>query len=117
MLLENYLPKIIFNGLKRYLDLVDVNEIRIRLNSPVIVTVKNKKYYLGENGFTEVDKAIVCDYTMLQDIVYKLCENSVYCVNDNLKCGFITLKQGIRVGLCGEVVTEDSKVKTIKIEK
>lgn len=114
MLLENYLPKIIFNGLKRYLDLVDVNEIRIRLNSPVIVTVKNKKYYLGENGFTEVDKAIVCDYTMLQDIVYKLCENSVYCVNDNLKCGFITLKQGIRVGLCGEVVTEDSKVKTIK---
>lgn len=113
-MLENYLPKVIYNGLKRYLNLVDVNEIRIRLNSPVIVTVKNKKYYLGENGFAEVDKAIVCDYTMLQEIVYKLCENSVYSVNDNLKCGFITLKQGVRVGICGEVVTENGVVKTIK---
>lgn len=113
-MLENYLPKIIYNGLKKYLNLVDVNEIRIRLNSPIIVTVKNKKYYLGENGFADIDNAIVCDYTMLQDIVYKLCENSVYSVNDNLKCGFITLKHGVRVGICGEVVTEDGKVKTIK---
>lgn len=113
-MLEKYLPETIYNAVKKYLNLIDVNEIRIRLNSPIIVSVKNKKYYLGENGFSSSDKAIICDYTMLQDIVYKLCENSIYSVNDNLKCGFITLPKGIRVGISGEVVTEDGKVRTIK---
>ncbi len=113
-MLEKYLPKSIYNAVKKYLSLVDVNEIRIRLNSPVVVSVKNKKYYLGENGFCSVDQAIVCDYIMLQDIVYKLCENSVYSVNDNLKCGFVTLPKGIRVGVAGEVVTENGRVQTIK---
>ncbi len=113
-MLEKYLPKSIYNAVKKYLNLIDVNEIRIRLNSPVVVSVKNKKYYLGENGFSSLDKAIICDYVMLQDIVYKLCENSVYSVNDNLKCGFVTLPKGIRVGVAGEIVTENDKVQTIK---
>lgn len=113
-MLKNYLPLSIYNGVKRYLNLVDVNEIRIRLNNPIIVSVKNKKYYLGEQGFCDKEQAIVCNYTMLQEIVYKLCENSVYSVNDNLKCGFITLPDGIRCGISGEVVSEDDKIKTIK---
>lgn len=113
-MLKNYLPLSIYNGVKRYLNLVDVNEIRIRLNNPIIVSVKNKKYYLGEQGFCDKEQAIVCNYTMLQEIVYKLCENSVYSVNDNLKCGFITLPNGIRCGISGEVVSEDDKIKTIK---
>lgn len=113
-MLEKYLPSNVYHGIKRYLGMVDFNEIRIRLNSPIVVSFKNRKYYLGENGFAKLDDAIICDYAMLQDIVYKLCENSVYSVNDNLKSGFITLPKGIRVGVAGEVVTEGGSIKTIK---
>lgn len=113
-MLKNYLPNYIYNALKRYLDLVDFNEIRIRVNAPIIVSIKNKKYYLGENGCCNREDAIVCDYEILQNIVYKLCENSVYSVNDFLKCGYITLPTGIRVGISGEVVSEKGQVVTIK---
>lgn len=113
-MLEGYLPSEIYDAIKKYLDMVDINEIRIRLNAPIIVSVKNKKYYLGKNGFCERKNAIFCDYSMLQNIVYKLCENSVYSVNDSLKHGYITLKEGVRVGIVGEVVTEGESVRTIK---
>jgi len=113
-MLENYLPSNIVNALKRYEDLIELNEIRLRVNKPIIVSVKNKKYYLGERGFTSKENAIVCDYTVIQTIVYKMCENSVYSVNDYIKNGYITLQGGIRVGLTGEVISEDDKVTTIK---
>ena len=113
-MLENYLPKNIYNGIKKYLDLIDLNEIRMRVDAPIIVTVRNKKYFLGETGFCDKEKAIVMDYLSLQSFVYNLCENSVYTINDYLKCGYITLPHGVRVGITGEVVTENGLVKTIK---
>jgi len=113
-MLKSYLPENVCNALKRYLNLIDLNEIRLRIDAPIIVSVKNKKYYLGENGFCERKDAIFCDYLTLQSIVYKMCESSVYSVNDYLKEGFITLKGGFRVGICGEVVVESEKIKTIK---
>ena len=51
---------------------------------------------------------------MLKEFVINICESSVYSVNDYLKCGYITLPKGVRVGICGEVVTENGVVKTIK---
>ena len=36
-MLEGYLPIKVYNGLKRYFDLVELNEIRFRLNNPVII--------------------------------------------------------------------------------
>lgn len=113
-MLEGYLPSEIYEPIKRYLNNVDVNEIRLRLNAPIIVSVKNKKYYLGKSGFCERKNAIFCSYSLLQNIVYKLCENSVYTVNDSLKYGYVTLPEGARVGIAGEVVFENGSVRTIK---
>jgi len=113
-MLKNYLPTPVYNEIKKYLDLVDLNEIRMRVDAPIIVTVKNRKYYLGENGFCDKEKAIIMDYISIQSFVYNLCENSVYTINDYLKCGYITLPHGIRVGITGEVVYENGQVKTIK---
>ena len=113
-MLENVLPQNIANALNRYQNLIELNEIRLRVNKPVVVIVKNKKYYLGERGFTSLENAIVLDYESIQRIVFKMCDNSVYSVNDCIKNGYITLQGGIRVGLTGEVVSEQGQVTTIK---
>ena len=113
-MLESYLPTNIVNALNRYKDLIELNEIRLRVNKPIIVSVKAKKYYLGNHGFCNKEDAIICDYATIQSIVYKFAENSVYSVNDYIKNGYITLKGGIRVGLAGEVVSENGQVTTIK---
>ena len=85
-----------------------------RKNAYIFHCIKNKKYFVGEHGFSNYDNAIICSYEMLQDFVYKLCDNAVYAVNDQLKQGFITLPNGVRVGICGEVVYDESKILTIK---
>ncbi len=113
-MLKRYLPEIIYNTIARYLNYADINEIRLRVNCPLVVCIKNKKYFVGEKGFCDYDNAIICDYDMMQNFVYRLCDNAVYAVNDQLKQGFITLPKGVRVGICGEVVYEQGKVVTIK---
>lgn len=113
-MLRKYLPEIIYNSIARYINYADINEIRLRVNCPLIVCIKNKKYFVGEKGFCDYSHAIICTYEMMQEFVYKLCDNAVYAVNDQLKQGFVTLPKGVRVGICGEVVYNDNEVVTIK---
>jgi len=113
-MLKRYLPDVIYNAIARHLNYADINEIRMRVNCPLVVCIKNKKYFVGVNGFSDYDNAIICTYEMMQDFVYKMCDNAVYAVNDQLKQGFITLPKGVRVGICGEVVYNEGQVITIK---
>lgn len=113
-MLKKYLPNEIYVAINRALNFKDINEIRLRIGCPIIICVKNQKFYLGEFGVTEIDKALICTNEMLQDFVYKICDKSVYAVNDSLKMGYITLPYGIRVGICGEIVMQENKIVTIK---
>lgn len=113
-MLRRYLPEVIYNTIARHLNYADINEIRMRVNCPLVICIKNKKYFIGERGFSDYDNAIICSYEMMQEFVYRLCDNAVYAVNDQLKQGFITLPKGVRVGICGEVVYDNGKVVTIK---
>lgn len=111
---EGYLPAKIYNALKKYLKMYDLNEIRLRVGSPIILVIKNKKYYLGEHGLCDKNRAIICEYNTLQEFIHRICDNSIYSVNDYLKTGYIMLANGLRVGVAGEVVSENGQVKTIK---
>ena len=113
-MLKRYLPEVIYNAIARHLNYAEINEIRMRVNCPLVICIKNKKYFISEHGFSDYSNAIICSYEMMQEFVYRLCDNAVYAVNDQLKQGFITLPKGVRVGICGDVVYEDGKVVTIK---
>lgn len=87
-----------------YINYSTLYEVRLRLNQPLIVNI------CGENK--------VLDYIVKQsDIEYVLnkCSNdSLYTVNDQITNGYICMDRGVRVGVCGEIVTVDGKIKTIK---
>ena len=72
--------------------------------------VKNKKYYLKDDSGNYIKPSTM----IIENFIRKISENSIYAFNDNIKNGFITLPKGIRVGICGTVVMEGSKVITIK---
>ena len=50
----------------------------------------------------------------MQSIMQRLSKRSLYSINDQLIDGYITYDGGIRVGVCGEVVSVDNNIKTIK---
>lgn len=83
---------------------VAIDEIRLRRELPVTVTVSGKSLYLGENGQVSFlpEKPIICDGALLQDAFLRLCDNSVFTHTDELSEGFISVKGGFRAGVCGD---------------
>ena len=109
-MLKDYLDRDIYNLITKTFNFSEITEIRMRANENLIVVVKNKKYYLkDDNGeFVKISKNII------ENFVRRASENSIYAFNDNIVNGFITLAKGIRVGMCGNIVTDGDKIVTVK---
>ena len=90
-------------------------ELRLRVDNPVVVNILGENYYLNDNELSKDNcNAIIINSSTLQSIMQRLVKRSLYSVNDQLINGYISYDGGIRVGVCGEVVTADNEIKTIK---
>lgn len=99
----NYFPKQIVKYLKEYVSTLNyelLEEIRIRVNRPILIKYNNQ---------LEVLDYIVKSEDILEIMGY-ITENSIYSYQKQICEGFITLKGGHRVGISGNVVMEDNKV-------
>ncbi|WP_180375504.1 stage III sporulation protein AA [Clostridium thermarum] len=90
--------------LKKLPNLDKLQEIRIKANNPVILNLDNQECILNYISTMED----------LKTIMQRTSNYSLYAFEEEIKQGFITIKGGHRVGLCGKCVMEDNKVKTIK---
>lgn len=82
-----------------------VYEIRLRAGAPVVVCISGRNFLLEKSTVTRTD---------LDTIIHKASHYSIYAVNEQIKQGFMTIHGGIRIGLCGEVVSEKDDISTIK---
>ncbi|MBV7275054.1 stage III sporulation protein AA [Clostridiaceae bacterium UIB06] len=81
-----------------------LQEIRIRIDKPLIFEVGNR----------EIINKYIPKTEELKSIIQKMSNYSIYAFDDELKQGYITIKGGHRVGVCGKCVIEKNEVKTIK---
>jgi stage III sporulation protein AA len=96
-----------------------VYEIRLRANSPIIVCISGRSFYVTSQGAVQslqgaAGEIIAVTRTDLDTIIHKASNYSIYAVNEQIKQGFITIHGGIRIGICGEIVSENGKISTIK---
>ncbi|MBM7651577.1 stage III sporulation protein AA [Neobacillus cucumis] len=82
----------------------EVEEIRIRINRPIEITLKGSPRFLSyiiqpEDAF---------------HLLNKISHFSIYTLEEELKRGYITISGGHRIGLAGKVILEDGKVKAIR---
>ncbi len=112
-MLKNILP-MRFNRSLDFLKVDKLSEIRLRVGQPTVLNYGGR-YYLGENGLADNEQnSLKVASQELNDIIFRACECSVYAHNEELRQGYITLNNGVRIGICGEVVIENNEVKTIK---
>ena len=101
---EKIFPKPLQFKLEKILKDKELQEIRIKTEKPVIIITSS-----GEQ---------IIDYTADRDdlkyIMQRISNYSLYAYEEDIRQGFITIRGGHRVGLAGECVMEDGKVKTIK---
>jgi len=81
-----------------------LEEIRIRMNRPVEITLKGSPTFLPYR--IKEEDAI--------QLMNKISQFSIYTLEEELKRGFITISGGHRIGLAGKVILEEGKVKAIR---
>lgn len=95
------------NGLLNEYGLDDIYEIRVRANAPLIILTKS-----GQVEFNRVD--LILTQNQLNKCLLMLTEHSLYAHIQTISQGYVTMKNGIRVGVCGTCVIENNEVKIIK---
>ena len=112
-MLEGILPDEIF-GILNKINFNKINEIRLRANKPILVSCGKSKFFLSENGLeNKLSSAIFATKTMIEDIIFRASEYSIYSVNEQIKKGFIMTKDGIRMGIGGNLIEEAGVIKTM----
>ena len=81
-----------------------INEIRLRINRKVIVIVSGVEVFLD----------VTVTLKDLLDILVRVSKNSIYAIQNDINNGFVVILGGHRIGICGEVVMQDGKIKNIK---
>lgn len=113
-MIDKLFPKFFLDALNKC-PVAKINEIRLRINKKVVISIGGKSYFLGVTGLTgNSEKSMVSDKNLILDVFKNACENSVYAFSNQIRNGFITVKGGIRIGICGEAVWEKNSLKTLK---
>lgn len=99
----SYLPEKLKSAIYK-LGLSDVSEIRIRNSCPVMIIKKGNKLFLDKFILNKAD---------IDEIVLKICKQSIYSFEQQIKQGFITTDKGERIGLSGEIVFNADAVNSI----
>ena len=94
-----------------------LEEIRIRADKPLIIRERNGEWYADQEGrwIKEQGKARSMTYKEIQELVDYWCKDSRYAFQKELKGGYLTIRGGHRIGLCGEIVIgEEGRIQTVK---
>lgn len=102
--LEKFLNDPIIQLLNKINELDKLQEIRIRLDKPLILQVDNR----------EIITKYIPKREDLNSIMQRFSRYSIYAFDEEIRQGYITIKGGHRVGICGSCVIENNSVKTIK---
>lgn len=84
--------------------IADIEEIRLRINRPIEVSIRGTPYFLGYRAKEEDGL----------HLLNKISHFSIYALDEELKRGYITISGGHRVGLAGKVILENGQVKAIR---
>ncbi|KMY54733.1 stage III sporulation protein AA [Bacillus sp. FJAT-27231] len=80
-----------------------IEEIRVRIGKPIEV-IAGRPFHLSHIVTLEEGQALV----------NKLSQHSFYALDEELRCGYLTIEGGHRVGLAGKVILEEGKVKALR---
>lgn len=101
---------------KLAIDFDKLQEIRLRMNSPLIVIYGNKEAFVSEDAkFTDnPTKAVLITKNEIRETMEYISNYSLYAFEDEIRQGFITINGGHRIGIAGKIIIEDDVIKGMK---
>ncbi|MBR2903093.1 MAG: hypothetical protein IKC37_00435 [Clostridia bacterium] len=109
-----FLPQTI-QDLLRQINLEKVYEIRMRTKKPLFVNYEGEYRMLGKNGLVwQESSAYVVQGDEIEDTIYRAGDYSVYSIEDQIRQGFLTTEEGVRIGLAGRFIFEKGAALTVR---
>ncbi len=96
--IKNFITSLDYELLK------DIEEVRLRLNQRVFVTVNGESMPLNIIAFKED----------IEESFLRFCKHSVYSHEEEIKEGFVILENGHRLGICGTAVIKNGEISTFR---
>lgn len=98
------------------IDFSKLQEIRIRVNKPILIVYNNKEYFINKNSCLEQEgkTAYIVSQSEIRETIEYIANYSLYAFEDEIRQGFITIQGGHRIGIAGKTVMESGQVKNIK---
>ena len=92
-----------------------LQEIRMRTNQPLLLRCDGEEFGIDGQGLRvrEREHAKIVTATEIQDTLSYISDYSLYAYEEEMKQGYLTTKNGCRIGICGRAIVEDGKIKNI----
>ncbi len=93
-----------------------LQEIRVRTDKPVTVLYGGKEFFAEPDGslVTDSAQAVYATQEMIRDMMQVFSSYSLYAFEEEIRQGFLTIPGGHRIGICGKMVLDNEKIKTIR---
>ena len=82
-----------------------IQEIKLRIGKPLIIIYRGKE---------RMWKDVIVTKEEIKETLEYISNYSLYAYEHELKQGFITIEGGHRVGMAGQVIMEEGKIKNLK---
>jgi len=101
---------------KSLLDFELLQEIRLRVDAPLLVKYDNVEYFMDNEGVLtqKVADAFVISKAEIKETMEYISNYSLYAFEEEVRQGFITIMGGHRIGIAGKVILEEGKIKSMK---
>jgi len=122
----NYFPAYIFEifpiNIRYFLTelppliLAEVEEIRLRMNRPILLVTANKHFTINNGGkiSENIEEGYIVSHADMQKVLHKISQSSIYAWEEEFRRGYITIPGGHRIGLTGRVVLDKGLIKYMK---
>lgn len=93
-----------------------LQEIRLRVNCPVLVQYDGREYCLKKDGSLgrEWEQGIMVTSRMIRETLEYVSNYSMYAFEEEMRQGYLTVRGGHRIGMAGKMVMESGNPKTLQ---
>lgn len=97
-------------------DFEDVQEIRLRVQAPLLMLYGNREYYVNSDGTLsgKGKDAHLVSRDELRETMEYISNYSLYAFEEEMKQGFITIQGGHRIGIAGKTILDDGGIRAMK---
>jgi stage III sporulation protein AA len=101
---------------KLKIDFDELQEIRLRIDCPLMVNYGNAEYFVTEDAdlVKEPSQGFLITKNEIRETMEYISNYSMYAFEDEIRQGFITISGGHRIGISGKTITYEDVIKGMK---